>query len=287
MRTLKTELYYPSRKSKFHLYYLTDLHIGAKACDERLLRQTIQTIANDPFAYWIGGGDYIDAIARKGDKRYQESTLAPWLRGQDDTIGQQRDYVVEILKPIARKCLGLVCGNHEYAALKYYDRNIYWEFVRRMADLADKEPGALALGVQGFLVIRFRRGTKKKFGGSKRMIVYCHHGYGGGRLPGGHALALGRVLGDYSCHLALLGHRHVQHAISKVVAGPGSTGAKMITRYGVFCGSYLNTYVHTSTKKCPVDTYPEHKGLPPSLLGTPLITIRPDKMRIAVQIGEN
>ena len=62
MKTLRHNIDYVGRNSVFRLVYLTDLHVGARACDEKLLRRDILAIERDPNTYWIGGGDYIDAI---------------------------------------------------------------------------------------------------------------------------------------------------------------------------------------------------------------------------------
>lgn len=292
MRTLRKTITYEGRATTIRLYHLTDLHLGAAACDETLLRRYVAAIEADPLAYWIGGGDYIDAIARKGDKRYQESTMSKWLRGQDDVLGLQRDYVVDLLAPIAGKCLGLVNGNHEHAALRFYDRNIYWEIVTGLARAAERDPAELGLGIQGFIVLKFRRrysqpdASGRDFGGTRTITIYTHHGYGGGRLPGGHALALGRILGDYECDLALLGHRHVTQMVTKTIVKPGVKTARTVDRYGLFCGTFLGAYVEPSSDGRPIDTYPEHMGLPPSLLGTPTITIKPDEARVSVALNQ-
>lgn len=277
MRTLTHTLYYPGREQTFRLYYLTDWHIGARACAEDLLQQDVEAIKNDPFAYWIGGGDYIEAIPRKGDKRYIESTLAKWLRGKDDVVGQQRDRALEYIKPIASKCLGLVSGNHERACLKYADRDIYSEFCTLLGLVVNKPPTDFMLGVQGFLNLRFRRGTEKDYGGTWSMNVYCHHGFGGGRMPGGHALTLGRVLGDYDCDVAFLGHRHVRQFLDKTITLPRNrTRLKM----AMFVPSYLNAYIIPSSEDKLVDTYAEEFGLPPQHIGTVPIVIKPDVHRM-------
>lgn len=285
MKTLRQTIYYPSRANTFRLYYLTDLHVGAKACDENLLRRDIAAIESDPRAYWIGGGDYIDAIARKGDKRYRESELASWLAGKDDVMGQQRDYLVDMLAPIAHKCLGLIDGNHEDAAIRYYDRNIYGEIVTKIADIAGRPPPSLALGTQGFVIINWRRGTPDDWGGTWSMVVYCHHGYGGGRLPGAHALALGRILGDYECDLAMTGHRHIEQVLSKARVCPSGYGAKKKISYAAFVASYLDTFIKPSSDTMPLDTYPERKGLPASKLGTFPIVIKPSDRRISLHVN--
>jgi len=54
MRTLTHNLYYADYGQKFRLYHLTDLHLGAKACNEKQLRADIEAIRADPDARWIG-----------------------------------------------------------------------------------------------------------------------------------------------------------------------------------------------------------------------------------------
>lgn len=287
MKTLHHTIYTESRSDRFRLYYLTDMHVGALACDENLLRETIRSIQADERAMWIGGGDYIDAICRKGDKRYLEDTLAPWLWGRNDVMGAQRDYWTELLRPIFPQCLGLIRGNHERAAEKYYDRAIYDEMVSAVAASQDKDFAELELGVQGFVVLKFRRQYgegKQKYGGTRQVTMYCHHGYGGGRLPGGHALTLGRALGDYDCDLVLMGHRHQMQAVNKqlVSAGAHGGGALVRNKWGLFCGHYLNAYVTPSSEKTLTDSYAEEIGLPPSQLGTPMIEIKPDEKAISI-----
>jgi hypothetical protein len=287
MRTLHHTIYYASRGTVFTLYHLTDLHVGARACAEELLKADIAAIAADPQALWIGGGDYIDAICQVGDRRYQPSALAKWALGEDDVMGVQIDHVVNLLAPIAEKCLGLVKGNHEWGAETFYARNVYWEIVLGLAAAAGKQPEQLALGAQGFVVSNFRRGDETKWGGSWRHVSYLHHGFGGGRLPGGHALAVGRVLGDYECDLALMGHRHTQVYLPKqVVATDGkSSGVTYRTRIGMFTPSYLESYVIPSGEKRPFDTYAEKIGLPPQQIGTCPIHIQPDIRQMSVVLS--
>ena len=136
MQTRTHVVYYPSRKTIFRLYYLTDLHIGAKACDERQLKRDIETIKNDPYALWIGGGDYVDGICQAGDRRYRPSILARWALGHDDVMKVERKHTVGLLSPIAKKCVGLLKGNHEWAAEKFYARDLYWEIVLGVAEAA-------------------------------------------------------------------------------------------------------------------------------------------------------
>lgn len=282
MHTITHKINHTSRTDTFWLYHLTDLHVGARACDEKRLRRDIQNIVEQDNAYWIGGGDYIDAICNKGDKRYNAETIADWVDG-NDIMMQQVDYVSEMLRPIAAKCLGLVKGNHEEEAVNHYDRDVYWSIVRNMAGFIGKEPHELALGVEGFVVLNFRRRSGDSQGHSLyRFTIYTHHGAGGGRLPGGHALALGRVLGDYECDLALLGHRHVKQMVSKMIVTSKGTREAV----GLFVPSYLQSYLPPrKVNKKITNSYAQLKMLPPLPIGTMPIHIIPNEGRFEVVVS--
>lgn len=284
MRTLNHTLYYPSRSDHFNLWYLTDLHIGAKAFDEKLFKQHVKQIQEDPHARWIGGGDYIEAICHVGDKRYNPEVLAEWALGHNDVMGAQIDYALELMKPIADKCLGLGVGNHEFQADKHYGRAVYWEIAAQMARMAKVPAETLAYGVHGFILINFRRGTVKSHGNNWQFVVYAHHGFGGGRLPGGHALTLNRVLGDYHCDLALMGHRHVLQIVPKMITIPGQRTAKTRQSFGIFMPSYLGQYLEPKANGQPIDTYPELFGLPATPLGAFPISIHPMARNISLTV---
>lgn len=288
MRLISHTVQYQNTDDVFTLYHLTDLHIGAAACDEKLLRQDIQRIAADPSARWIGGGDYLDAIARKGDKRYMEDTLAPWLRGKNDVVGQQRDYAADLLSPIAGKCLGLIKGNHESAVEKYNDRAIYHELVRIIAQAAGKEDSELALGVHGYINLSFQYLAANSTGHGWRMTIYTHHGFGGGGMPGAHALTLGRILGRYECDLALMGHRHVgQHLSTPYVKALNKSVIEQ-NRVAMFVPSYLNWRIIPSNgTNRPVDTYSEEHGMGPVPLGTTPVVVEPFKRNFSLIVSNN
>lgn len=293
MRTIEKVIYHTSRKDTFRLWHLTDLHLGARACDEKLLKQHVAEIAADPNAYWIGGGDYVDAICQAGDRRFNVATLSKWVidawhNDQDvDTMGIEVNYFLDLFAPIWHKCLALGSGNHEYMAERFYARNIYMDIVRRAAPLVGVTPQELALGVSGFLNIKFRRGTPDNYGSTWVLSVFQHHGYGGGILAGGHALALERALGNIDADLLLFGHRHVSAYVDKVITRPDPQSGtwKQRHRVGMFSPSYLNTWIEPSKGNGQTDSYSEREGYAPKVLGARPIVISPDKQKFAVLMG--
>lgn len=276
MRPLEHTFYYPSRSDTFTLWPIGDVHIGHAACNEAAFMADVERIRTDQNAYWIGIGDYIDAISRKGDKRYVETSLAPFLRDGPDPIGRQARRFISLVEPIAHKCLGLGIGNHEAAVLDHADRDVYLEIVRGIADAADRRIRDLAYGWETFITLKFRRGTADSYGGTRRIVVYTHHGSGGGRKQGGHALRMEEVLLTYECDLALLGHRHIRQVVNKTSVAPKGRGITYKERIGVWCGSYLEAYIDDMPDDYPVGNYPQKIHLAPTTIGTVPVLIKPD-----------
>lgn len=285
MRTIRYPIEHNSRGDTFKIYPLADWHVGAKAFDEKLFKEQVKTIENDPSAYWVGLGDYIDGICQVGDKRYTPETLAPWVLGNTDLMDVQAEYAADLVKPIAHKCMGLIEGNHDADSKRYYARSIYWQFARMIANRGKLDVTQLAFGYQGFLQIPFRRVAKTgRRCDSWQLTLYLQHGFGGGRLPGGHALALGRIMSDYFADICLMGHRHVLHFLSNNLIMPGTTVPQVRRRYGAFVPSYLGTYLEPKISGEPIDAYPEKLALPGLPRGTFPIEVYPEKRRIKFAI---
>lgn len=284
MQSLVCDMPWQKYQDTFYLFPLSDLHLGAAACDEKLLRAHIDLIKEMPNARWLGGGDYIEAIVRKDQKRAFEPIMAKWCHGKQDIVGAQRDYAIDLLAPIADKCIGLVEGNHEAAIHKHQERNVYGEIVKAIAEKAGKKPEELALGVNGFIRLAFHFMGEGGRGAAWPFIIYTHHGYGGGSLAGGHALALQRVLNQYECHIAIMGHRHVRQTIVQPYTKLLRTSVEQTTRIGLFVASYLNHHIKPSGGDMPIDTYAEMKGHTALPLGTTPIWLNPAKRSFGVMV---
>lgn len=276
MRVLRKTLYTPNRSQLWILYHLTDVHLGNAACDEKLFRADVQAIADDEFAIWGGGGDMIDGIGRRGDRRYREDTLAKWLHGETDVIDMQIQRFLDIIRPIAHKCQYFLTGNHEDDLLAAKPpRNAYLEMLRGIANIGNIKIHDIACGWEGVVELRFRRGTPEKWGGTSRVLIYTHHGAGGGRKKGGHALRMEEVLDTHQCDIALVGHRHHRDSINKAYMAVRGGKVRWDERHGVWGGSYLMSTL-PSKSQAPPSHYPQKKQLPPQVQGIVPIIIKPD-----------
>ena len=177
-----------------------------------------------------------DFINRR-DPRFTVDSLASWVTVRDmaDLAGAQARRFLEIVKPIAGRCLCLIEGNHERAILKHYERDIYSDIIGGVKHHggfpADTK---LALGVAGWLVLSFARSDDGKSGRSV-IRFNLHHGFVGGKLAGAKALNMQRWLWNHRADVVVFGHSHntsVQLEAVEVVRGNSVLLEKRIGCYG-------------------------------------------------------
>jgi len=274
MKVIRHEWFNVSRSESWTLYPLGDIHLGNKACDEALLRQVVQAIAADDQALWVGLGDYADFIQRS-DPRFEVESLASWFKVADlgDIAAAQRDRFLDIMEPIAPKCLGLIEGNHERAIHKHYERDIYSELVSGI-----KERGGfaatrdLAFGTSGWMLLNFYRSEKRS--AATLVKVWLHHGFVGGKLAGAKALNMQRVLWTHDCDLAIMGHSHNSNVQPEAVERVRGKRAIWEPRKGCFSGSFMDKQA----------LYAEQKGYFPMATMQPVITLRPGARHVRDRI---
>lgn len=243
------------------MYFLGDIHLKNAGCDVKAFQQKVKDIVNDPFGYWLGMGDmseYIgftdprfEAISVQGDEKIQA-----W---EDWAFKQTHDVFKEI-EPIKDKCIGLHWGNHEKNVAKYHGYN----------------PAKHLAGMLGVKFLMYEAMTRiyvnDKRGQSRySLAVYSHHGYGGGKLPGGHALNLYRLAAHYDADIYALGHVHRIMAFPSVRLGITSRG-----QYSKKPMVFLNTGTYLKSKQEGIEGYEVKIGYPPVPIGCPVINVSYD-----------
>lgn len=283
MNVLETHITYPSRRDVFTLWYLTDIHAGARALDEQLLDKTIAEIKADKNARWWLGGDYCDFIPYQDAKRFDPGTVAPWISiaDLDDLPRVQAAWLAEKLKPIVAQCLGVGMGNHDEAIRKHHSMDVHQIMLGLLNGyLPAKAERIRSIGYSGFHLLRFHRNSDKAH--TATLTCYLHHGYFGGRLKGAKALGLERVFAYYDCDIFFTGHNHDRLAFKSVSMRPyvGEQGPtyKAKTRAGINCGTFLRTL----SQPGDAPTYSEVKGYFPTELGAIPVTYQPDTQELKV-----
>lgn len=265
MRLVTRIIEHDSRSDFWYLRPIGDIHLGSVNCDEAQLDWDIRWILEND-AWWVGMGDYLECIARK-DLRFRPEDVAEWCRGEGDVAEAQLQRFVSKIQPIKDKCLGLLKGNHEDAIYDKWDNDIYGRLLYYLKIPEQR----IRLDTRGFIRLIFRRRSgegSKKFS-TVSVNIFAEHGYGGGRLEGAPALALGRLSKNYLADIFIEGHRHRELSMvdERVrVCGRRLVGEKLAF---VCSGTYLKSWQEDS------EIYVERKQYPPKPTGSPVVRLAP------------
>lgn len=282
----KRYIVHGSRSDAFTLWNFSDLHVMNKGCAEKQIKADIQTVKDDPFAYWIGGGDYADFIGYR-DKRFDPDSVSEWVSVKDlGDLGRAGMHkVAEMFDPIREKCFGLLIGNHEkkYELKTEHDTLHHW---------LCEQLGARSLEYCAFFDVVFhRRGKTKKprlvgeappdgNSTSTSFRVFCHHGCGYAQTPGGKLNRLIQFMQRFDADIYMVGHVHDKIARREpaLAANRACTDLVQRDRLGIIAGSYLKTYQLGST------LYGEMRGYAPTSLGPAVAKIVPITREMTAEV---
>jgi hypothetical protein len=254
-----------SRSDTVRIKPLGDIHLGVRNSDEELLQEEIDDINNDPNCYWIGMGDYVEAIKPRIDRRMDFRTLADWIETKDlaDIVRVQSHRFLDYVYPIRHKCIGLLVGNHEQKVELRDDQGI----VDHMA----VELGTKNLSYQCMVRLLIERKIKSKKNPSKEILIYANHGSGGGRYVGGKINKIIGAATSWEANVYLMGHVHEKlvHEIPKMhLFGRGENLRLLeVKQFFILTGTFLRSYMNNS------NSYAESKMYNPTSLGTVTINI--------------
>lgn len=262
MQVAGKRVIHAAKGQTYRLHVIGDVHLGNAGCAEDRFRERVEQIASDPCALWIGVGDYVDAVGFR-DKRFDPEGISPDLTIADlaDLGRVQFRKASDILKPIARKCIGVGYGNHEDALMHHENQRGLWlAFVASLGNPAD-------LGYCAFLDLVFRIGQR-----DHSYRIATHHGAGFAMTAGGKLNRLRSFLEAFAADLVLTGHTHerLDHQLVVLAADANCEHLAEVVRLGVVCGSWLRTYTEGACG------YGERKGYRPGVLGNPAVTIQPE-----------
>lgn len=210
-------------------------------------------------------GDYGDYI-NINDKRFNANTVAPWMRNHfDDLSRAQTKRFLEIMEPIADKCLALIEGNHERTQANHFERNVYYDIcdgIKRCAGLPESDP--IGLGYTGWLILSLPKARDGRLSqGSTTLRINCHHGSGGARTRFGRLAKLEQYANYIDADLVLVGHMHVADKI--VIHYRSVKGQREVTRrrWAALTGTFLDMrnpdgYITYSEEKMYTPLPPSH-----------------------------
>jgi len=257
-----------------NIYFLGDIHEGNSNCDREALKKAVKIIQDDPMGYWVGMGDYIEAITIH-DKRFDPVAIAKEydIRDLEDLPYRQIERVFSYLAPIKEKCIGLLMGNHEEKYVKYNSSNVF----RRFWELFGNSE-LPRLGYVGYLKLAFY--FEGKSTADKTVTVALNHGDGGsGYLEGYPVNKVHQIFRWSRADVNICGHLHKLVEDMKLTQGNITQNDQHFEKPQFFgmSGCFLRTYVEGQRN------YFEHKGRSASDIGMLRLSIkcvRPLQMRL-------
>lgn len=271
----KRWIVHPHKSDVFKIWNLSDLHMMSRACAEKDLRRDVELIRDDPFSFWIGGGDYCEFVGRT-DKRFDPDSVAEWVSIKD--LGRLGDLgyrtVRDLFKPIAHKCLGLLLGNHEKLYALHQEQHDRQTWLCQELNAVNMQYSALldVVFARRAGQIRLQHVHPKKAYHCDTFRIFCHHGAGHAQTPGGKLNKLIQAMQGFEADIYFLGHVHDKVGRREPVIGANAACTKLEARQrlGIISGSYLKTYAQGVT------TYGEQRLYRPVCLGAAWVTIRPE-----------
>jgi hypothetical protein len=212
----KVDIEVPRRRAM--IYQDTDTHIDSDGHDDPLHKRFIGKICNDRDAYWVHTGDMFDddrpstRELKMMSFRDRPEILAKWEKGKINEINNQ---YIKRYEPIAKKCLGIIDGDHYYKFHTDHDQHGIKAGMTSGQYLC-KKLGMPYLGERmGFISIVFRALGKQCL----RYDILARHGKATAKTPGGDVSAIHSANVGWDADLLLGGHSHKQNVHNEKIVG--------------------------------------------------------------------
>jgi predicted phosphodiesterase len=257
MEVIEREIVY-SHRGWIKIYAIGDIHAGSIHTAEAKIKNEIESIRGERNSYIVGIGDLVDCII-KDDPRFDMSGLAPWVL-KDNIIDSQREWIVELFKPVKDKIITLLSGNHE--------ENIHLRYQNDIMHNICNDLGVPWGGYSCFidLLLKPKGGTQ-----SYRYTIHAFHGAGAAVTEGARLMRLKRLIDSVEADIYLMGHLHSMSSYLPEKLALRNHRIKSVHKIAVTTGSWLRSYTQGMTP-----SYSEKKGYPPSQIGAPCILLHPD-----------
>ena len=196
MKSIRAE--YPVTWPTANLYILADLHIGDPHNIHAEVMRRIRQAENDPYGLVILNGDLMNTAVRNGVSDVYGELMTPM---------QQIDCMVELLRPIAPKVIGVTSGNHEDRVYRNDGIDTTRLVCRELGIENRYDPD----GVLIFLRFGTRNGHMRHKGQNQRQwySIYATHGSGGGRKEGAKAIRLADMAATVDADCYIHSHTHL------------------------------------------------------------------------------
>lgn len=224
-------------------------------------------------AWFIGMGDYIDTFSPSNRKRLSGAQLYDTAVKAFDRDAEERTReLLMALKSSKGRWLGLLEGHH------YHEFRNQTTTDQLLADLLE----APFLGTSAAIRLVFARSlSKTNHPSTGAVIIYAHHGQGGGTTAGSGLNRIARTIPSFDADIYLMGHHHKvgatpQDHIKAVFPPNGKPHLVHQTKMLVTTGSFLKgLVVGRRDGLVPRGGYAEQSMMNPLTLGAPIVRVRP------------
>lgn len=244
---------FPTDWPHANIYTLADLHIGDPHCDMAEVMARIKKAQDDPYGLVVLNGDLMNTALRNSVSDVYGELLTPM---------QQITQLVTLLRPIAKKIIGVTAGNHE----ERVQRNDGLDTMRLVCRELGVEDKYAPEGVLIFLRFgtRAQKDQHAKEGRNPRQwyTVYATHGSGGGRKEGAKAIRVADMNSLVDADIFIHSHVHLGMIIKESYFRVDTSNcvAKPVDKLFVCTGAALE-----------YGGYGQAKGFKPASKATPVI----------------
>jgi hypothetical protein len=277
-----------SYKEKVYVHLFTDIHRASSGCDVRRLKSDINRLKKShekagESHWWIGGGDWANAIGPK-DRRHDSAAIAPSFRRHigSNLFGEEARALVADFRHIRDNCIGVGMGNHEDSIARHGEFNPA-TYIAEQLDVPFLGYSAL---------VRMRLTYKAH---TENIVIYWHHGRGAARTKGSKVKMLWGLRDQVEADVYLTGHVHELIDFPDVKLHVPRTGEMRLLRSDrlfVNGGTYQKALIAESKPQSPGaydDTrdvrpdYAEKAGLRPSVIGHNGFRVQLSKTRVGIR----
>ena len=245
-----------------HIYPFGDIHWNSESCDKKKFLAWCAVVKQDPLAFFVGMGDYLDSLSFNERKCFIASALhdSSFERIEKAFREDTEDFIKQI-KFMRGKCIGIIGGNH------------YYKFASGITtdEMVCQALNCKFLGVNAIVVLRLWHDIHH----THQIKIVLHHGRGGGRTCGSSINKLQEMLSSYDgVDIVLQGHDHNRNVdyVNRLGITEARNGKPKLYEKKILLartGSFLRGYEPGKT------SYVVGKALPPADLGGIKIELTP------------
>lgn len=275
---------YGREHAEFSIYDVADIHLLNRGHSKSHLTRDLRKIKEDPYAMYFVGGDYADWIY-PSDRRFDPEAYDPDVAVVD--LAQLGAFIankmIVLLKPTRDRILGMLIGNHEFAAINRNSQaNVHDDICRRLRVPNMKFSGftdVYFVHEKGFRGCRIYNVKEPPRRFTARLRIFIHHGMGAANTAGGKINKLKSLVDMVDADLVMMGHVHEQFAKAFLRLTPNDDCSQVRNRItmGLITGSYLRTYAPGFTG------YGEIKGYSPTTMGATRARYIPAERSLTVE----